>query len=517
MNSLIIISLVTGICHSFSFDTSYLTRSLPGTLLMRVHHRRPPSPSPCYSTKCCRGNGASLTLRWNSPTESSAHAATPEGEEQTRPNLHPPTLQAIAEALLVRAQNKPDVPLRFVDDGSMEPWEITLAAGNIAQRAAEEWAVQLKLNPTEDEDVLQMQIMSGRVVAVLTRLEELEGELLDRSCKMEHSDGCESLGVPEEELKAWKSAEEEDDAKRISYAAAAIDAACLFDNQLRYNRARSLLAIFLHEIEGPGLRQNNVVIPCMDVDFLSEEERGMLLLDEDITKNDSDMSINVLDSSEAETPNVSEDAAEDSTKRPSLHPIAIDAIEEAFRLRAQNTTTSPLRLIDAQTEWFQVHYSIVKFADRFLEKYKKSSTESSTSSDNDFQWTEEELQTIGGRIVGVLMRLDDLEWEWNHRIRTSSLADADSSSMIPSDVWKTTLGLHPGDVEQNCFRTVDTALSEDKDFARARAEKMLALFLMNIELPGMEASESTVPGGSYPDFIEDTVQMELMMPRPTKE
>jgi len=72
-------------------------------------------------------------------------------------------------------------------------------------------------------------------------------------------------------------------------------------------------------------------------------------------------------------------------------------------------------------------------------------------------------------------------------------------------------------VEQDCFLTVDTALAAEKDFARARAEKMLALFLMNIESPGLEASGSKVPGGSNPDFIDDSVLLELMMPRPKKK
>ena len=76
-----------------------------------------------------------------------------------------------------------------------------------------------------------------------------------------------------------------------------------------------------------------------------------------------------------------------------------------------------------------MHYSIIKFADRFLEKYTKHGGKRNTN--DGFQWTEEELQTIGGHIVGVLMQLDDVEWEWNNRICTSSLADTYSPMMIP--------------------------------------------------------------------------------------
>ena len=118
-----------------------------------------------------------------------------------------------------------------------------------------------------------------------------------------------------------------------------------------------------------------------------------------------------------------------------------------------------------------MHYSIIKFADRFLEKYTKRGGKVNTN--DGFQWTEKELQTIGGRIVGVLMRLDDVEWEWNNRICTSSLADTYSPMMIPHHLWKTILGLHPGNADT---LTLDTALSTEKDFTRARAERCWPFF-----------------------------------------
>lgn len=262
--------------------------------------------------------------------------------------------------------------------------------------------------------------------------------------------------------------------------------------------------MFLREVEGPGMRQNNVVVPCMDVDFLSDDEFDVLFASrvEDATENSMDSKTANEDAPNDAAGVADEDESVD--ERPSLHPITIDAIEDAFRLRAQNSTTSPLRLIDDRSEWFDVQYSIIKFAERFMEKY--------TNAEGALQLTVEEQQTIGGRIVGVLMRLDDLEWEWNHRVTTSPLVNE-----VECHLWKTMVGLHPGNVEQNCIRTVDEALLEDEDFARARAERMLALFLLNIEGPGLEASGESIPGGSSPaDFIDDAVQLKLMMPRPRK-
>lgn len=451
-----------------------------------VIYHHPLKPRSCYDV-------SSSSLR--SSTAEDANVATttesiPSKMEEQR-DLHPPTLNAITEALLVRAQNVKGMPMRILDDdGGIEPWEITLTCGKIAQQSVEEWMKQEQLTLQENED--EMQVVAGRVVAVLTRLDELEEELLKRCNNLSDEKSAFSLGVPLEELNA----------SQISDKAAAIDAACLFDQQLRYNRAKSLLAMFLHEIEGPGLRRNNVVLPCMDVDFLSEEQFNALL----VTAND------VVDDSSEHNMNSSvdivESVVEEKIPRQSLHPVTIDAIVEAFILRAQNVTTSPLRLLDSNMEWFEVQYSIVKFADRFLEKYTKGNKNGDV-----LTWTEEELQTIGGRIVGVLTRLDDLEWEWNHRVCSSILGDPDSPDMIPSDEWKSILGLHPNNVEQNCIKTLDMALLEEEDFARVRAERMLALFLLNIEGPGLKASGRTVPGGSEVDFIRDEAQLALMMPK----
>ena len=447
-----------------------------------VVYHHPLKPRSCYDV-------SSSYLRSFTAGDASVATTTEsiQSKMEEKRDLHPPTLNAITEALLVRAQNVKGMPMRIVDDdGSIEPWEITLTCGKIAQQSVEEWMKQEQLTLQENED--EMQVVAGRVVAVLTRLDELEEELLKRCNNLSDEKSAFSLGVPLEELSA----------SQISDKAAAIDAACLFDQQLRYNRAKSLLAMFLHEIEGPGLRRNNVVLPCMDVDFLSEEQFNALL----VTASDA-----VDDSSGQNSVDIVESVVEEKVPKQSLHPVTIDAIAEAFILRAQNVTTSPLRLLDSNMEWFEVQYSIVKFADRFLEKHTKGNKNGDV-----LTWTEEELQTIGGRIVGVLTRLDDLEWEWNHRVCSSILGNPDSPDMIPYDEWKSILGLYHN-VEQNCIKTLDMALLEEEDFARVRAERMLALFLLNIEGPGLKASGRTVPGGSEVDFIRDEAQLALMMPK----
>lgn len=381
------------------------------------------------------------------------------------------------------------MPLRFADDGKMEPWEVTLTAGKIAQPAVERWRDSLSPQERADEEQLrqEMDVMAGRIVATVSRLEELEGELL-RRCETLSSEERYLLGVPAEEYAALQSRE----ADRVEKAMAAIDAACLFDDTLRYNRAKAVFAMFLQELEGPGLRQNKAVLPCMEVDFLDGKEWNLLFRDNGQKGANKERVGESIKSDNART---------NPVDRPSLHPLAIEAIEESFRLRAQNSTTSPLRIIDSSTEFYEVEYAAMKFADRFLQRHSKSNS-------NGVSWTEEELHTVGGRIVGVIMRLDDLEWEWNHRVCTSALG-----KIVPEYEWKRTLGLHPGNVEQRCLRTVDLALEEDAEFARRRAEIVYAMFLMNIEEPAIKASGGSIVGGSSAsDFIEDAKYLELMAP-----
>lgn len=468
--------------------------------------------SPCF-LKSASGQRRTLFDVSTSPLWAAASAGEsnlapttiPPAENETpvkkKRDLHPPVIEAISHGLLIRAQNVPTSPLRILEeDGNIEPWQITLTAGKIAQQFVEEWQKREELTLEENEE--EMQVVSGRVFAVLTRLEELEEELLKR-CNKVSEELTFSFGVPPEELKTLQESSEDASIEQIRGAAAAIDAACLFDQQLRYNRAKSLLAMFLHEIEGPGLRRNNVVLPCMAVDFLSVDHFDALLG----AVNDVSGSSGAINSVEEK----SVENVETTVRAPpsqSLHPVTIDAIADAFRVRAQNITTSPLRLLDSNMEWFDVQYSIMKFAERFLEKCTKDN-----KNNEEPKWTEEELQTIGGRIVGVLIRLDDLEWEWNHRVSTSTLCKPESPDMIPYNQWKSTLGLHPDNVEQRCIKTLDMALLEENDFARTRAEKMLALFLLNIEGPGMKASGNKAPDDSEVDFIQDSTQLNLMMPK----
>ena len=480
--------MIGGSC--FAFEASLHSLRLKNSAAINNHYDV--STASClWSTSSNESNAATLAIPFDETLPSA----------KLELDLHSPALNAIAQGLFVRAQNLPNMPLRIFeeDENIIEPWEVTLSAGKVAQQTVEEWQEQEQLTLEENEE--EMQVVGGRVVAVLTRLEELEEELLKRCNKMS-KEVVFDFGVTQEELNVMRTISEDETAKRLRDAAAVIDAICLFDEQLRYNRAKSLLAIFLSEIEGPGLKRNGVILPCMEVNFLSEEELELLGVSSDVNESSESNVINVEKCVETTEGIVEKETPLSS----SLHHVVIDAIEEALKLRAQNVTTSPLRLLDSNMEWFEVQYSVIKFAERFLEKRIKEKR-------IDPNLTEEEQQTIGGRIVGILMRLDDLEWEWNHRVETSIFNESTSPDMIPQDQWKSILGLHPGNVEQSCTKTLDKALLEDRDFARKRAEIMLALFLLNIEGPAMKASENNAPDGSKVDFVRDENLIHLMQPK----
>jgi len=99
------------------------------------------------------------------------------------------------------------------------------------------------------------------------------------------------------------------------------------------------------------------------------------------------------------------------------------------------------------------------------------------------------------------MRLEDLEWELNHRCKGESW-------ISKYEEWDN-FGILK---DESCIKTLDERIIEDPLFAVNRAERLLALFLLNLEKPGMEAGGATVPGGSDVDFLEDD-HYRIMMPK----
>ena len=178
-----------------------------------------------------------------------------------RPSLHPVTINAIADALKVRAKNDPEKPLQ----PPAEPIKVAATAGGIAVQAIQ------KRQDASDEDGMKLtsaeeQTVAGRVVGVVMRAKELE-ELLVKKCQ----------SVPWiAKYQEWNSfgvlGAEED--------LAAVNEKILLDPLFTMNRAECLLALFLATVEMPALEKSQQEVPDGSaIDFLDADRTEVLLGD----------------------------------------------------------------------------------------------------------------------------------------------------------------------------------------------------------------------------------------------
>lgn len=164
--------------------------------------------------------------------------------------------------------------------------------------------------------------------------------------------------------------------------------------------------------------------------------------------------------------------------RPSLHPITINAIAEALKRRSKG---EKLRIGDG-IQPIDVATTAGMLAEEILRKRRD------TSEQDDMLLTPEEEQTIAGRIVGVVMRFDDLEESLYKKV-------SNVGWVKKYDEWSSFGVLS----EEN---EVDLRIAEDPLFAMSRAECLLAVFLHTVETPKLKEMNTSVPGGSDVDFID---------------
>jgi hypothetical protein len=115
--------------------------------------------------------------------------------------------------------------------------------------------------------------------------------------------------------------------------------------------------------------------------------------------------------------------------------------------------------------------------------------------------TNEEVALIGGRVVGIVLRLEDLEWELNHRCQKTSW-------ISEYNEWDNFGVLE----DESCIKSLDERILSDPLFTVNRAERLLALFLLNLEGPGVRARGDVMPDGSDVDFLEDD-HYQIMLPQ----
>jgi len=196
--------------------------------------------------------------------------------------------------------------------------------------------------------------------------------------------------------------------------------------------------------------------------------------------------------------------------RASLHPTTINAISEALLLRhSTKNTKGPIDAYNLQDDEQPLSVALTAgaLASDLLEK-RKASCEA--DGDTTSIPTAEECQAVAGRVVGVVMRMRELERELAARVNTAK--------------WVAKYGEHGsfGVLKSECKRAVDDAnksegieidskvekeltnrIRDDPLFRMCRAECMLAVYLQTVEVPKLLDVGETVAGGSAVDFLDE--------------
>lgn len=180
--------------------------------------------------------------------------------------------------------------------------------------------------------------------------------------------------------------------------------------------------------------------------------------------------------------------------RPSLHPLTINTIAEALKRRARQDEEEALvlRVSNASVQPLQVAISAGKLAADAIQKRQASSDADGMA------LTVAEQQTVAGRVVGVVLRLPELEAALRARCQAASW-------IAKYGEWNR-FGLLP----EESMVGVDERTRIDPLFAMNRAECLLALFMDQVEAPELSRKNVTVPDNSKVDFL-DTDRLEVLL------
>ncbi len=182
--------------------------------------------------------------------------------------------------------------------------------------------------------------------------------------------------------------------------------------------------------------------------------------------------------------------------RPSLHPTTINAIADALRSRARKVDGMVFRT-SASVKPLDVALTAGKIASSAIVQRQN------TSNEDGMKLTEKEEQTIAGRVVGVIMRLDDLEATLYQRVSGITWVQKYNE-------WST-FGVLPLENKQEQEKMdVEQRIKDDPLFAMSRAECLLAIFLATVEVPQLQKIGESVPDGSKIDFL-DSDRMEVLL------
>jgi hypothetical protein len=201
---------------------------------------------------------------------------------------------------------------------------------------------------------------------------------------------------------------------------------------------------------------------------------------------------------------------EDNGVRPSIHPTTINAIAEALKARAAQSVKAKKagKGNDEDAMYFRVSEGVEpvmvmvtagQFASDAIQKRQESSTEDGMLLD------QAEEQTLAGRVMGVVMRLDDLEAELAERTAAVSWVGqyGEWGNFGVLEGEHKPEGSDGNDNDDDGLGEVHAKILDDPLFCMNRAECLLAIFLQEVEIPQLEKLKETVPDGSKIDFLDE--------------
>ena len=196
--------------------------------------------------------------------------------------------------------------------------------------------------------------------------------------------------------------------------------------------------------------------------------------------------------------------------RPSLHPTTINAISEALLLRhSSKNSKGPIDAYNLKDDEQPLSVALTAgaLASDLLEKRK---TSCEADGDTASIPTAEECQTVAGRVVGVVMRMRELEQALAARVNTAAwvakYGEHGSFGVLKSECKRVAASEELPEtieIEPKIEKELTDRVRDDPLFRMCRAECLLAIFLQTVEVPKLLEVGETVAGGSTVDFLDE--------------
>jgi hypothetical protein len=177
-------------------------------------------------------------------------------------------------------------------------------------------------------------------------------------------------------------------------------------------------------------------------------------------------------------------------------------------LRSSNNKSIPIDVANSEVEPLQVAIAASEIAMKAINKHGNDGVD-------DEAFTVEESQAISGRVVGVVMRMRELEELLIQRVKgvgwVSKYGEEESFGVLRGECKDDKDGASSSsDMDSEVEKKLAETIKLNPLFRMNRAECLLGLFLDTVERPKLELlGDESVAGGSEVDFI-DTDRLEVL-------